>query len=348
MNNTIPPKMEEIFTRTWSMATAAPLVGEQDYLPLKVDDLTCDVSLGFDLFMRIRMAGGNEAEMVIVCPRETPLPAELKKKIEQAGISLVYFHRRDLTQVLSYLNDRLGEVLQEDSLTPVQKAQTVARVTVLWVRHFFTDASMQQEAYQRIGFQYVDHLFGFLCRDSFHRAALTDLYQHEPNIYAHCLNCSLLSMAFAQYLGWPENKIKDLGGGALLHDIGLTRVPQEILSKMDMLSDEEWALITRHPSTGYGILKNFASETLGVLSIVLQHHENCDGSGYPEGLKLTQIHPMARVMRIVDSFEAMISQRHWRAAFNPAHALQIMTRECKESNIFDKKLLISFIKFLSS
>ena len=81
--------------------------------------------------------------------------------------------------------------------------------------------------------------------------------------------------------------------------------------------------------------------------MVLYHHERMDGSGYPDGLKMAKIHPLARVMRLIDSFEALVSPRSWRPGHPPAEALWIMRQDWQESGMFDAGLLAEFIKFIA-
>lgn len=81
--------------------------------------------------------------------------------------------------------------------------------------------------------------------------------------------------------------------------------------------------------------------------MVLQHHENGDGSGYPKRLKAPNIHAWARILRILDSYEAMTAERPWRPALEPKEALWIMFEDWKKSRLFDQNYLMSFIKFLA-
>ncbi len=138
-----------------------------------------------------------------------------------------------------------------------------------------------------------------------------------------------------------------MGRGALLHDIGMTRVPAAMLNKKGKLSDDEWDLVKRHPYSGYVLLKTLSIMKRETLFLILQHHENGDGSGYPDGLKMTRIHLFARVMRIIDSFDALVSPRSWRQGHPPAEALWIIRQDWQQKGIFDAVLLVEFIKFMA-
>jgi HD-GYP domain-containing protein (c-di-GMP phosphodiesterase class II) len=167
-------------------------------------------------------------------------------------------------------------------------------------------------------------------------------------LYTHCLQVSMLGMAFAKYLGWTGDKARDFGLGCMIHDIGIARVPQEILDKPGPLTEEEMAKIRRHPLEGFRMLQKIAQLRWEALQMIRQHHENCDGDGYPEGLRLAAIHPWARVLRIVDSYEAMTAERPWRPAMDPKKALWTMRSDWEKNKLYDANLLRAFFKFLAA
>jgi putative nucleotidyltransferase with HDIG domain len=197
------------------------------------------------------------------------------------------------------------------------------------------------------GFTYVEHFLKFIYQDHYQCKWLVDLCRHDQNLYSHCLNTCLLSMAFARHLDWQERNIREVGRGALLHDIGMTRIPAEIFKKTEKLSPAEEELVRKHPNSGFFMLKTLSLMSREALLLVLQHHENGDGSGYPEGIKLAKIHPLARMMRIIDSFETLVSPRPWQPAYPPRKALWIMRRDWQEKGIYDVGLLVEFIKFMA-
>jgi HD-GYP domain-containing protein (c-di-GMP phosphodiesterase class II) len=171
--------------------------------------------------------------------------------------------------------------------------------------------------------------------------------RQDQTLYSHCLNTSLLGMAFAKYLGWGDKKIQEVGRAAMLHDIGMTRVPAAILNKTGALSEEEMDLMKRHPKAGFLMLKTLAPMSREGLLLVLQHHENGDGSGYPEGLTLDKIHTLAKLMRIIDSFETLISSRG-RPRVSPTEALWLMRQDWQQGGIYDVGLLAEFIRFMGA
>ncbi len=112
----------------------------------------------------------------------------------------------------------------------------------------------------------------------------------------------------------------------LLHDVGKIGIPEEILCKPGKLSPEEFAVIKEHPRMGCEILQPIASLSV-ILDGVLYHHEYPDGSGYPEGLRGDDIPLVARIVHVVDTFDALTSSRPYRTAFSLKQAIEIMQAE---------------------
>lgn len=143
------------------------------------------------------------------------------------------------------------------------------------------------------------------------------LYQHSMNV---CIYSTMLGMAH----GYSRDELMTLGIGAMLHDIGKTQIPLELLRKKEPLSDKEFELIKQHTVYGFQFLKDEPNIPLLAAHCALQHHERMDGSGYPRGLKGAEIHEYARLIGLVDSYDAMTTHRVYRSAMLPHQALEII------------------------
>jgi len=129
-----------------------------------------------------------------------------------------------------------------------------------------------------------------------------------------------LAAAIGAELGFDEARIEGLKLAALVHDIGKIQVPAEILMRPRNLSNEEFGLVQLHAENGYQILKDVAFPW-PLAEIVHQHHENFDGGGYPRGLAGEQILLEARIVRVVDSVESMLTHQPYRRAYDVEHAV---------------------------
>ena len=145
------------------------------------------------------------------------------------------------------------------------------------------------------------------------RALVTALDFRDNETQGHSTRVVEYATVVARTMGLPEEDLTVIRRGAILHDVGKIGTPDAILCKPDKLNDEEWIEMKKHPAMGYHMLKNieFIGESL---KIVLHHHERFDGQGYPAGLSGEEIPLGARIFAVVDTFDAMTSDRPYRKA----------------------------------
>jgi len=143
------------------------------------------------------------------------------------------------------------------------------------------------------------------------------LYMHSLNV---CVYSTLLGIAY----GYNRDEQSTLGLGALLHDVGKTRIPMDVLLKPGNLSNAEFSEMKRHTEQGFKLLKDEPNIPLLAAHCAFQHHERMDGSGYPRGIRGNEIHEYAKWIGIVDSYDAMTSHRVYRNAMLPHQAVEIL------------------------
>ena len=171
--------------------------------------------------------------------------------------------------------------------------------------------------------------------------ALQNLRNYDDVTFAHCLNVGLLCNLFAQWLNFSieDQKIAVMSG--LLHDIGKTAIQEDIIKKPSKLTDDEYAAVQTHPLEGFRILRNFNIDK-HIKNAALMHHEKCDGSGYPQGLKADDIDPFAKIVAIADVYDAMTSARIYRGPLCPFHVIEIFEQEGLQK--YDPNYIITFLK----
>lgn len=177
--------------------------------------------------------------------------------------------------------------------------------------------------------------------DSAQRALISALDARERETKQHSVRVSLYASHLAQRLNLAFPRIEEIRAGALLHDIGKIGIPDSILHKPGPLEDEEWAVMRRHPEIGYMIVQGLIGDGEGA-QIVLNHHEQYIGGGYPEGLKGDQIPLGARLFAIVDAYDALTSRRPYRNAVSHWEAMNEIIRGTKTH--FDPELLNTFLQ----
>ncbi|MGD8237325.1 MAG: HD-GYP domain-containing protein [Armatimonadota bacterium] len=168
-------------------------------------------------------------------------------------------------------------------------------------------------------------LIGAIVRDSSALLALTTIQRYDIYTFAHSVNVGILSLCLGAEFGMTGQMLEMLGVGALLHDIGKTTVPKEILLKPGELTSEEFATVRRHPEEGARMLQKIPA--IGAIPplIAYEHHMALDGSGYPERASGYKISEPAQIACVVDRYDAMTSVRPYRNAFPPDRALQHMS-----------------------
>ena len=155
---------------------------------------------------------------------------------------------------------------------------------------------------------------------------LTKLKSRDSYAYDHGIDVAIYLLAFGRHLGYPKDKMRILGVSGLMQDIGKLRVKEELLGKSGKLTPAEFEEVKFHVNHSIDILRETSNIPKEVLVVVSQHHERLDGSGYPRRLKGDQIAGFSSMAGIVDSFEALVSQRPYAEAISTHQALQQLNR----------------------
>lgn len=174
---------------------------------------------------------------------------------------------------------------------------------------------------------------------------LADIKSVDDYTFEHSVNVCVLSLVTGIGLGFNIMRLRDLGIGALLHDIGKMRISESILKKPSQLSVEEFEEIKKHTVYGYEILKDNKNISMISAFIAFGHHERVDGSGYPLKLRGENIHQCARIVAVADVFDALTSDRVYRKRLRPAEVIEYITS--LGSRHFDEEIVKTFTSYLS-
>lgn len=169
--------------------------------------------------------------------------------------------------------------------------------------------------------------------------------QRDLHTARHCERLAFMSVALGMALHLDRRSLIALYRGGFLHDIGKIGIPDAILFKPIRLTAEEWIVMRSHTARGEDICRPLKALRT-VLPIIRSHHERWDGSGYPDGLRRTQIPLLARVLQIADIYDALTSPRPYKRAYSVKHALRIIEQET-ERGWRDPKIVSLFFKIHS-
>lgn len=159
--------------------------------------------------------------------------------------------------------------------------------------------------------------------------------------YTHSVNVSLLSMLIGKWLRMDLEKIREIVQAGLLHDIGKSMIPQELLNKPGNLTPEEYEEMKMHPYYGFRIAENMPGLSEDIKKAILLHHEREDGSGYPLGLTGSQINEFAKIIAVADIYDAMTSKRIYRKKESVFGVLELL--ENNMYGILDTRIVRAFL-----
>ncbi|MBA4419169.1 MAG: hypothetical protein C0392_14870 [Syntrophus sp. (in: bacteria)] len=303
-------------------------------------------------------------------------------RLSESGPNEVFISLEEEFKYEQYLEAHLGNILENQSSSDEQKAVIFSRVSTKVVKsaieNSFGLGSMSTDELNRTQMM-VENALMFIS-ESHSLQALAKMVGHDYQTYEHATkvlwftvmflkdNPDILERIQPDYISFDENQkiemLRQCGVGALLHDIGKAFVTQDIINRDGPLTEVEWEIMKRHPLYGLAMLLDTDIPSF-VKKAVLHHHEDFHGGGYPMNLEGLNITPLARVLRIIDVFDAMTSRRPYKEAMPPGKAVQIMVgipadkktegdssvqdkRDQGMRRCFDEELLRKFILLLGN
>lgn len=151
--------------------------------------------------------------------------------------------------------------------------------------------------------------------------------------FKHSVDVATMSMIIARRYGLDSNEVYEIGIAGLLHDIGKSKIPNEILNKAGKLTDEEFAMMRQHSTYGYRILEPKPDLSNAIKMGVLQHHEKINGCGYPLKVTGDKIHKFARIISVADIYDALVTERPYKKPFSPRDAVEMLMSMTAELDI---------------
>jgi HD-GYP domain-containing protein (c-di-GMP phosphodiesterase class II) len=227
----------------------------------------------------------------------------------------------------------LSEELQEAGRIRARSAQTMRRL--------FNEVRLGNAVAPGECVSLVDDVVESIDRHPDALLSLARLKNADEYTYMHSVAVCALMVALGRQLGLNDVQCRDAGMAGMLHDLGKAVMPQEILNKPGKLTPEEFDIIKQHPVRGYEMLLEGSHVSEGAKDVCLHHHERVDGTGYPHGLLGEQITLLSRMGAVCDVYDAVTSDRPYKAGWDPAHALSQMATW---SGHFDTVVFQLFVK----
>lgn len=173
---------------------------------------------------------------------------------------------------------------------------------------------------------------------------LTDLRSYDDYTYAHSVNVAVVSCIIGMGMDMDEKDLTLLVTAALLHDLGKLQIPPEILNKPGRLTQEEYQIMKSHATLSYELLKERWDISSHIKLAVLFHHENVDGSGYPQGIDGSEQTLFTRILHVADVYDALVSKRPYKEPYSPHEATEYLMGGC--GIMFDRQVVEALIAYV--
>lgn len=170
---------------------------------------------------------------------------------------------------------------------------------------------------------------------------LHNMRQIDDSIYAHSLNVAMIARTMGKWLNFTDREMKIITLCGLLHDLGKTALPIELLTKPGRYTEEEYEAVKQHPMLGYQIIEQQPIDER-IKNAVLMHHERCDGSGYPNGLTTEQLDDFSMIIAIADVYDAMTAARSYREPLCPFQVIDAFEKEGLQK--YHPKYILTFLE----
>lgn len=273
----------------------------------------------------------NEQGLVLL-GEHVELTLAILRRLDQYGISHVYIH-----------DGRTDDIVVEDAISEETRKRAVQEIRSNFKQLMDQKGKQHGLNVVRLGKQFkdlVNLIVDDLGRNPQAMLMLTDMSVKDHYLFQHSLNVCLYSTILGMAHGYTKDELGVLSLGALLHDIGKTQVPDNVLLKPGRLNLEEFDIIKRHTVDGFKLLKDIPNVPLLSAHCALQHHERLDGSGYPRGIAGAEIHDYAQWIGLADTYDAMTTNRVYRRSMLPHEAME--TIYSGAGVLFDQKKIEVF------
>lgn len=284
----------------------------------------------------------GSGEPRLFCAASTPLTAQHRQKLIDAGIETVLVRFDDAASWNGFLERGLRDRINDPSRPVAERTQLLLDTARPLMKEVLENPQARGTE-ERVG-----HLADSLCdllRLPEAVGTAIRLMEHDYYTYTHSLHVAIYSVALARAAGLDApDLLASIGRGGLVHDCGKCRLPAQLINKPGRLSETEWQLMRSHPQEGVRVLRETGWIDEGVIAMCADHHERLDGSGYPRGLIGQQIAAPARIAAIADAFDAMTTDRSYQKGRSGHDALKVLRQHGQAT--YDQRLLECFIRLL--
>ncbi len=294
----------------------------------------------FDLFVKNRVNG--RIKYILFSRGNEQFTPEIKEELLSKNVQEFYISTDDTDKYLRYQEKNLKHIVEDSNKSSYEISGSLYQVAGNLTQDILNDPTSDKNI-QRTS-DWVSNTISHITQNENTFSSLFEVTSHDYQTYTHSINVAVIGLLFGRYISLKPHELNSLGKGLLLHDVGKVSLPPELVHKHENLTEDEFNKIKKHPKAGFDLLKNNRNIDNLALNVVIQHHENFDGTGYPNGMGGNEIHLFGHISRIIDAYDVMTSNRPAATAKEPFITLAALKNEMP--NCFKDELLKEFICFL--
>ena len=312
---------------------------ERAFIPVSLGSLRIDSITTFDIYFQPALG----QPFVLYAERNLRFTEHARKRLLDNNLNMVYVRGTQRSEYNRYVEENLASIMSDPSIKPEKKSEMLYASATSVAESVIRDPK-SMENLQRSR-EIVKSTVNFMLEDRQVLAHLLKSLSSVYEIYTHSVNVVTYGIALAQRAGESDPAtLRELAIGALLHDVGKSKIDPAIINCRGTLTGEQWKMMKRHPDHGHEILA--ATGAIGeiALDIVRHHHERLRGTGYPDNLKGITISRFVRMITIVDIFDALTTDRPFQKARSSFAALNLMGSQV--ANDLDPDLFRTFVSMM--
>jgi len=299
-----------------SRKCAGPLFG---YLPVRAELLRHVPVAAVDVFTQ---ADSRHAPS-LYCRAGLPLENHRLLGLAEAGASDVYVRTEEFPEFGARLLESVDAQTEQHVVSPAERCAVMQLAVAVEIEHAMQRVDCGK--FVSLSTRVSRDLVSILTSSSVLPGELFRIARHDFNTFTHVTNVASYCVVLAKCMGMSDRtELEQIAIAAMLHDVGKRFIPTSVLTKPSRLERAERELVETHPTRGYEELCERSDLTFGQLMMVYQHHEHVDGGGYPVGITDADIHPWAKLIAVVDVFDAMTGTRPYRKRASTQFALRYL------------------------
>ncbi len=306
------------------------------HIPILLESLRLDSVLDFDLYLKV------DSNFILYRSADLPFNDYTRKNLIENNVSKLYITDTSRGRYQQYIENNLPKILNDPNVQEEKKANILYETSTELVRDVLENPTYGENIQRSKDL--VSNKINYILqgRDAF--LNLMKITSYDYYLYTHSVNVCTFSIALAQQMGFNDEEfLHELGIGALLHDVGKSKISDKIIRKRGPLTNAEFEIMKNHPQWGVDLLVETDIIASSSYYPVLQHHERGDRRGYPHALKLSEMHIYSQIVALCDTFDAMTTNRVYRVAIDTFSALRVIY---SLKGAYDEKLIRAFIELM--